>query len=175
MCRSCASSPAAFAAVKDEPSDVANPGASADANARQQQQQQQQLLMLQQQEHQQQLPLLDRLLQLHVRECQREVTWSSHLNPCSNLLAALCKRENPSRLVLTLRPGNEGYTLHLVGCRHWGDITSRPISLSLNLVMGCSKVSFFHSSNSCPGVLTLCKWYISDMKTLEQPKCRPHC
>ena len=37
--------------------------------------------------------------------------------------------------------------------------------------MGCSKV-FFHYSNTCPGVLTLYKWHISDMQTLEQPKCR---
>ena len=87
--RSCASSAATFA-VKEESLDSQEP------------------------QQQQQLPLMDRLLQLHVRECQREVTWSSHLNPCSNLLTALCKRENPNRLVLTLRPGNEGYTLHLV-------------------------------------------------------------
>ena len=39
--------------------------------------------------------------------------------------------------------------------------------------MGCSKVFFFHYSNTCAGVLTLYTWYISDMKTLEQSKCRP--
>ncbi len=65
-------------------------------------------------QQQQQQPLLDRLLRLHLSEGQRKVEWSSHLNPCSNLPTALCKRENPNRLVLTLWPGNEGYTLHLV-------------------------------------------------------------
>ncbi len=29
----------------------------------------------------------------------------------------------------------------------------------VNLVMGCSKGFFFHYSNTCPGVLTLYKWY----------------
>ena len=43
---------------------------------------------------------------------------------------------------------------------------------SVDLVMGFCK--FFHYSNPCPGVLTLSKCYISDLKTLEQPRCRPH-
>ena len=38
--------------------------------------------------------------------------------------------------------------------------------------MGCSLRVFFHRYfNTCPGVLTLYRWYISDMKTSEQPKC----
>ncbi len=37
--------------------------------------------------------------------------------------------------------------------------------------MGYSKI-FFHYCNTCPGVLMLYKWCISDIKNLEQPKCR---
>ena len=45
---------------------------------------------------------------------------------------------------------------------------------SVILVAGCSEGFFFHSSNTRPGgVLTLYKWHISDMKTLQQPKRRP--
>ncbi len=43
------------------------------------------------------------------------------------------------------------YTLHHAGF-------SFPTNIAgVNLVMGCSKVFFFHCSNSCPGVLTLYK------------------
>ena len=45
---------------------------------------------------------------------------SLHLNPCSNLLSRLCKRELYNRLVLALHPGNEGYSILLgnhIKCR----------------------------------------------------------
>ena len=32
---------------------------------------------------------------------------------------------------------------------------------------------FFCYSNTCRGILTLYKWYLSDMKTSEQPRCQP--
>lgn len=52
-----------------------------------------------------------RLLALHLQESQKEPL-SSHLNPCSNLLSQLCRRD-PSlrRLILTLE--NRGYTCHV--------------------------------------------------------------
>jgi len=58
--------------------------------------------------------LEQRLLGQHVEDSARgDLAWSSHLNPCSNLLTTLCRRENPDRLVLTLKAGGEGYSLHV--------------------------------------------------------------
>lgn len=67
------------------------------------------------------------LLELHVSESRREVQWSTHLNPCSNLLGALCRRQPRDRLVLALQPGNEGYSLHLVS--NFPIETLRPVLL----------------------------------------------
>ena len=58
--------------------------------------------------------LEEKLLELHVEESIKErLHWSSHLNPCSNLLTLLCKRERCNRLLVTLHPGEEGYTIAL--------------------------------------------------------------
>ena len=47
--------------------------------------------------------LEEKLLELHVEESIKEqLNWSSHLNPCSNLLSLLCKRERCNRLIITL-------------------------------------------------------------------------
>ena len=56
----------------------------------------------------------DRLISLHIEEARKE-QWSSHLNPCSNLLSLLCRSQPQllNRLILTLHPGNRGYTCHL--------------------------------------------------------------
>lgn len=56
----------------------------------------------------------DRLIALHIEEARKE-QWSSHLNPCSNLLSLLCRSQPQllNRLILTLHPGNRGYTCHL--------------------------------------------------------------
>lgn len=54
----------------------------------------------------------EKLLELHVEESLKERShWSSHLNPCSNLLSILCKRERFNRLQVTLHPNDEGYTI----------------------------------------------------------------
>ena len=58
--------------------------------------------------------LEEKLLELHVEESLKErLQWSSHLNPCSNLLNLLCKRERCHRLIVTLHPNDEGYTVSL--------------------------------------------------------------
>ena len=58
--------------------------------------------------------LEEKLLELHVEESLKErLQWSSHLNPCSNLLSLLCKRERCNRLLATLHPNDEGYTIAL--------------------------------------------------------------
>lgn len=58
--------------------------------------------------------LEEKLLELHVEESLKErLQWSSHLNPCSNLLNLLCKRERCHRLIVTLHPNDEGYTISL--------------------------------------------------------------
>ena len=57
--------------------------------------------------------LEEKLLELHVEESLKErPQYSSHLNPCSNLLSLLCRRERCHRLLVTLHP-NEGYTVAL--------------------------------------------------------------
>lgn len=56
--------------------------------------------------------LEEKLLELHVEESIKErLHWSSHLNPCSNLLTLLCKKERFNRLLVTLHPSAEGYTI----------------------------------------------------------------
>ena len=58
--------------------------------------------------------LEEKLLELHVEESLKErLQWSSHLNPCSNLLSLLCRRERCHRLLITLHPNDEGYTIAL--------------------------------------------------------------
>ena len=50
--------------------------------------------------------LEEKLLELHIEESLKErLNWSSHLNPCSNLLSLLCKRERCHRLIVELLPG----------------------------------------------------------------------
>ena len=54
----------------------------------------------------------ERLLELHIEETLKDrLSWSSHLNPCSNLLATLCKREATNKLVVDLLPDAQGYQL----------------------------------------------------------------
>ena len=54
----------------------------------------------------------ERLLELHIEETLKDrLSWSSHLNPCSNLLATLCKREATNKLVVDLLPDSQGYQL----------------------------------------------------------------
>merc|ERR1712029_9238 len=49
--------------------------------------------------------LEEKLLELHIEESLKDkLSWSSHLNPCSNLLTLLCKRERLNKLVVTLHP-----------------------------------------------------------------------
>ena len=58
--------------------------------------------------------LEEKLLELHVEESIKErLNWSSHLNPCSNLLSLLCNRERCNRLIINLHPSDEGYTISL--------------------------------------------------------------
>jgi hypothetical protein len=73
----------------------------------------------------------ERLLQLHIEESAKAVqngpgyisngmssTSSAggqhHLNPCSNLVSLLCRRDRCNRLLVTLLPNNEGYSVHVV-------------------------------------------------------------
>jgi hypothetical protein len=78
----------------------------------------------------------DCFLDLHVQEMLKDRSpssstatasttpgWSSHLNPCSNLLRLLClhraksSKSQLSRLVLVLHPGNDGYRVLLVSSK----------------------------------------------------------
>ena len=64
----------------------------------------------------------ERLIETHVEESMRSAhLWSSHLNPCSNLLGSMVRRnsgqllpQQHDRLVLTLLPAKNGYLLHMV-------------------------------------------------------------
>lgn len=77
----------------------------------------------------------ERLLQLHIEESAKAVnsvnvgphltnglstssTTSSsgqhHLNPCSNLVSLLCRKDRCNRLLVTLLPSNEGYSVHVL-------------------------------------------------------------
>jgi hypothetical protein len=67
----------------------------------------------------------ERLLELHIEESLKDgQSWCSHLNPCSNLLSLVCKRERFNRLLLTLHKSDEAgggcdddsgfYTVHVV-------------------------------------------------------------
>ena len=48
-----------------------------------------------------------------------------HLNPCSNLVSLLCRKDRCNRLLVTLLPNNEGYSVHvLTTCPNSG--TSNP-------------------------------------------------
>ena len=59
--------------------------------------------------------LEEKMLELHVEESLKEsLQWSSHLNPCFNLLSLLCQRERCHRIVVTLHPNHDdGYTVSL--------------------------------------------------------------
>ena len=37
---------------------------------------------------------------------------SHHLNPCSNLVSLLCRKDRLNRLLVTLLPNNEGMYIH---------------------------------------------------------------
>ena len=59
--------------------------------------------------------LEERLLELHIEEsskagCQPS---SHHLNPCSNLVSLLCRKDRCNRLLVTLLPNNEGYSVQV--------------------------------------------------------------
>ena len=59
----------------------------------------------------------ERLIETHVSESLRTAhQWSSHLNPCSNLLGTMVGRgaAGQDRLVLTLLPAKSGYLMHMV-------------------------------------------------------------
>jgi hypothetical protein len=74
--------------------------------------------------------LEERLLELHIEESAKaakipsslitnggvlgSTSSSHHLNPCSNLVSLLCRRDRCNRLLVTLLPDNEGYSVHVV-------------------------------------------------------------
>ena len=59
--------------------------------------------------------LEERLLELHIEESAKAVSSSHHhLNPCSNLVSLLCRKDRCNRLLVTLLPNNEGYSVHVL-------------------------------------------------------------
>ena len=59
--------------------------------------------------------LEERLLELHIEESSKAVSSSHHhLNPCSNLVSLLCRKDRCNRLLVTLLPNNEGYSVHIL-------------------------------------------------------------
>ena len=67
--------------------------------------------------------LEERLLELHIQESSKASLLSNgnagsisshHLNPCSNLVSLLCRKDRLNRLLVTLLPNNEGYSVHIV-------------------------------------------------------------
>ena len=59
--------------------------------------------------------LEERLLELHIEESSKAVSSSHHhLNPCSNLVSLLCRKDRCNRLLVTLLPNNEGYSVHVL-------------------------------------------------------------
>ena len=60
--------------------------------------------------------LEERLLELHIQESSKASIISNggssisshHLNPCSNLVSLLCRKDRLNRLLVTLLPNNEG-------------------------------------------------------------------
>lgn len=76
----------------------------------------------------------ERLLQLHIEESSKAAVANGvnssylsnglsnsssssgqhHLNPCSNLVSLLCRKDRCNRLLVTLLPNNEGYSVHVL-------------------------------------------------------------
>ena len=70
--------------------------------------------------------LEERLLELHIQESSKASLLSNgsisshHLNPCSNLVSLLCRKDRLNRLLVTLLPNNEGYSVQIVMANHHG-------------------------------------------------------